>query len=250
MSDELKIAIEAAKRGANVALKYFDTKLKVEFKKDESPVTIADRETEQTIKNVILSKFPNAQFLAEETKEIPSSSSFWVIDPIDATHNFVRGIPIWGILISYVKEGKTMVGVSHLPAIGDLTYAELGKGAFCNNNRIYVSKRKQISESFFSHGSLKYFDKIRPGFDKIAKNAEKMRGFGDLFSFNLVAQGKIECMIDGGNEPWDIVPLKLIIEEAGGKFTNHQGKDWTYNDTESLATNGFIHDDVVKTLNS
>lgn len=250
MSDELKIAVEAAKKGAEVALKYFDKPLNVEFKEDESPVTIADRETEQVIKETILKSFPGAQFLAEETKGLPSSNSFWVIDPIDATHNYVRGIPLWGILIAYVENNVTKVGVSYVPVLKDLMYAEKGKGAFANDKPIHVSKINLVSKSFISFGSLKYFDNLRPGFDELAKKAAKMRGFGDLYSFHLVAQGKIECMIDGGNEPWDIVPLKLIVEEAGGMFTNHKGEDWTYQSTDSIATNGLVHDAIIQLLDA
>lgn len=250
MSNELKVAIEAAKAGALAALKYFNKNPKVTIKPDNSPVTQADKEAEQTIKEVINRYYPSSSFLAEETVKTALGDNFWVIDPIDGTKNFIRGLPFWGIEIAYVESNEIVLGVTYSPCFDELLYAKKGQGAYFNNKRVSVSRIAKVSEAFLVHGTVSYFDKRGPNFLQLLDNVYRERGYGDFYGYGLVAQGKVDIMMDSRNGPWDIAPVKVIIEEAGGKVTNFEGKDWQLTDTTAVATNGLLHDGVIKILNA
>ncbi len=249
MSNELKVAIEAAKIGAKVALEYFNKTLDIMLKPDNSPVTQADKEAEKTIKEVICSSYPSSDFLAEETVKTSLGNDFWVIDPIDGTKNFIRGLPFWGVEIAYVKNGEILLGVIYSPCFNELLYAEKGQGAYFNGKRTSVSKTAKLSEAFLVHGTINYFEQRIPQFLKLLKGIYRDRGFGDLYGYGLVAQGKADIMMDARNGPWDIAPIKVIIEEAGGRVTNFEGKDWQLTDSTAVATNGLLHDEVIRILN-
>lgn len=248
MSEELKTAIEAAKTGAKIALKYFNTDYKVDVKADKSPVTIADKEAEAAIKQEILRRFPGSTFLGEESSSDSHGDNFWIIDPIDGTRNFIRGFPFWGVEIAYIENGKILIGVSYSPLLNELLYAERGKGAFKNGEKINVSKVKHVKDAFFVHGTISYFKNIE-GFLRICNTVERERGYGDFFGYHQIACGKSDIMMDAKNGPWDIAAVKVIIEEAGGKVTNHQGVEWSLSDSNCLATNGLLHDEVLKIYN-
>lgn len=249
MSNELKVAIEAAKAGAKAALKYFKTNPSFELKPDNSPVTKADKESENVIRKYISNVFPKANFLGEEGGGSLEQKEVWLIDPLDGTKNFIRGLPFWGIEISLVRDNKIIVGVSFAPSINELLFAERGGGAHCNNKRIFVSKVNRLSDAFLNHGTLSYFGHRLSGFLKLASSTFRQRGFGDLYGYHLVAQGKADIMMDAGNKPWDIAAIKVIVEEAGGKVTNFKGEEWQLVDTTAVATNGLLHDEVIRILN-
>lgn len=248
--DKLQIAIHAAQLGAENAQKYFNKDLKIELKEDLTPVTIADKNTETVIKEYISSQIPDAKFVGEEFGGSYDSDNYWLIDPIDGTAFFARGIPLWGTLITYIEHGKAVIGVSYIPFFDELLYAEKGKGAFLNEIPVHVSERKTIQEAFISHGSIhKIVDKV-PGFIELSKKVHKMKGIGDSYGYHLLAQGKIEAKFDGAAMPFDIAGLNLVIEEAGGKVTNFQGEPSKLSDNNVLATNGLIHDEVVRIINN
>lgn len=249
MSNELKVAIAAAKAGANAALKYFNKNPKVTVKPDNTPVTQADKEAEAAIQKTILGTFPKASFLAEESGKSGSSKDVWVIDPIDGTKNFIRGLPFWGIEIAYVESNVIVLGVTYSPCFDELLYAENGQGAYFNGKRVSVSKIKRLSEAFLIHGTVSYFDKRGPNLLQLLDNVYRERGYADFYGYGLVAQGKVDIMMDSRNGPWDIAPVKVIIEEAGGKVTNFEGKDWQLTDPTAVATNGLLHDEVIRILN-
>ncbi len=249
MSDELKTAIEAAKAGAKVALKYFDQEIKIDIKEDNTPVTIADKETEQEVKKVILGKFASATFLGEESSDQAHGKDFWTIDPIDGTANYIRGLPFWAVELAYVQNGECLVGVSYCPVLDELFYAERGKGAFKNGKRTFVSKVRRPQDAFFIHGTIKYFKVRMKGFLALCETVFRQRGFGDFYGYHQVACGRADIMMDAKNHAWDMAALNVIIEEAGGKHTNFDGSRWNLDDPTSIATNGFIHEDVLKILN-
>lgn len=249
MSSELKVAIAAAKAGAKVAIKYFNRNPKVTVKPDNSPVTQADKEAQQAIINVINNHFPGSKFLAEEAKATKVAGDFWVIDPIDGTKNFIRGLPFWGVEIAFVKDNQIVVGVTYSPCFDELLYAEKSQGAYINGKRVSVSKIKRLSEAFLVHGTVSYFDKTGPNLLQLFDKVYRERGYADFYGYGLVAQGKVDIMMDARNGPWDIAPVKIIIEEAGGKVTNFQGQDWQLTDTTAVATNGLLHDQIIKILN-
>lgn len=249
MSDELKIAIEAAKKGAEAALRYYEKKIAFEVKPDNSPVTKADKEAEDIIKKTIVSHFPNSQFLGEETGGTLDADDSWCIDPIDGTKNFIRGLPFWGIEIAHIIDGKIVLGLSYGPVIDEMLYAEKGKGAFMNGKPIKVSKIAKLEDAFLNHGTVMFFEEKIPQFLKLLEVMYRERGFGDFYGYHLVAQGKSDIMMDAHNAPWDIAAVKIIIEEAGGRVTNFKGEPWSLNDTNTLATNGLVHDEVIRILN-
>ena len=245
MKTKLDIAIEAAKKGGAHALTYFQTNLTIEMKANNSPVTIADRETEAVIKTAILAEDPTANFVGEETGGSFDQDAYWLIDPIDGTACFVHGIPLWGVLISYIEHGEATVGVSYVPSQNELMYAEKGKGAFLNDKPIHVSQTSRIQDAFFTHGTLyKIIDRL-PGFLEFTKQTFKVRGMGDCFGYHLLATGRTEGIFDGGLSPWDLAGLKLIVEESGGKITNFKGEPWTFSDNNAIVTNGLVHEEVL-----
>lgn len=248
MSGELKIAIEAARKGAGAALKYFGKKINIEIKPNNTPVTIADREAEEAIKQYILSKLPNAEFVGEESGGDLSKSDFWIIDPIDGTKNYTRGLLLWSVLIAHYKQGKITVGVSNTPLMNEMIYAELGNGAFLNGEKISVSKTKTIKSSFLSYGDISTLD--LNAISNLSHMCLSSRGIGDAYSYHLLANGRIDIMIEKENSAWDVAPFKLIIEEAGGKFSTIEGEEWEVTDRSCIATNGLLHDQVIKIYNN
>jgi histidinol-phosphatase len=237
-------AIVAARRAGDLALHYFDTSVPVEWKKDYSPVTQADRETESLIRTTLLKSFPQDGFLGEEHGEQDGTSGFrWIIDPIDGTRSFVRGIPIWATLIGLEYKGEQIAGVVEIPAWRQTYRALKGDGAYRGERRIHVSDVGELKESQMFYSSLSWF--ILAGrkdeFLELSARTERQRGFGDFYGYLLVAQGSGEIMIEYGTHPWDLAALKPIIEEAGGRFTDWEGHA-TISRSDTLATNGKVHD--------
>lgn len=248
MSNELKVAIEAAKVGAKTALKYFRKNISVEVKQTGGIVTVADRKTEQAIKQYILSYFPNAKFVGEEFGGDLTEKEFWLIDPIDGSREYARGIGLWGVLVSYVRNEKPLLGVTYLPSFDQLLYAETGSGAYENGESISVSKVGSLRDSYITHGIFKYVSPKLEGLQKLSTAVARLGGESALLGYHLVAKGKIEATIDAGISAWDIAPIKVIVEEAGGRVTNFEGKEWSLSDKDCIVSNGLIHDEVIRIL--
>ncbi len=250
MSNELKIAIQAARAGAKKALKYFAHNPRIMIKPDNSPVTIADKECEKAIKKVLAESFPDSSFLAEESGTTGNNDFVWIIDPIDATKNFIRNLPFWGIQIALAKKGEIVVGVSYAPALNELFFAEKGKGTYFNDQKISVSKTNALKDATLLHGTIDFFEEKTNNFLKLSKSCYYERGFGDFYGYTLVACGKADVMLDAKNGgPWDIAAVKIIVEEAGGLVTNLNGQPWNLTDRNALATNGLINEEVISILN-
>jgi histidinol-phosphatase len=245
-----EVAVAAAQEAGQLALGYFDTDIAVEWKQDHSPVTLADRGAETLLRRQLLGKFPNDGFLGEESGDTPGSSGFrWIIDPIDGTRSFVRGVPIWATLVGLEYKKETVAGVVYLPAMG-LTYRALrGDGVFRNDRSIHVSKVANLAEAHLFYSSISWF--LEAGCEKqfleLVKKTERQRGFGDFYGFVLVAQGSGELMVEHGVHIWDLGAIKPIVEEAGGRLTDWTGKaDITRPD--ALASNGILHDQALSYL--
>lgn len=249
-TEELGTAIQAAKLAAKHATTiYSEQSIDYSSKGSErDPVTKADTECERIIRETILTKFPNANILGEEQGGSLDNSEGWIIDPIDGTQYFVRHIPLWGHLIAYISNERPVVGVSYLPLMNELIYASLGNGAFCNEEKIYVSTIDQVKNSIFNHSSIRHITDRLPGFLRLSEMCLQMRGIGDAYGFHLVAQGKTEGMIDGHMSPWDAAARMIILEEAGAKATNYYGKPWSLKENNCIVTNGLIHDETMKIL--
>lgn len=244
--------VEAAQQAAQLALGFYDTNVAVEWKQDESPVTVADRNAEALLRQTLLGRFPNDGFLGEEYGDQPGNSGFrWVVDPVDGTRSFVRGIPIWATLVGLEYQGEQIAGVAVLPAMGDTYRALRGAGVFRNERAIHVSNVASLSESLLCYSSISWFVKAgrQDDFLALAAKTQRQRGFGDFYGFVLVAQGSAEVMIEHGVHIWDVVALKAIIEEAGGRFSDWKGIP-TVERPDVLASNGRLHDEVLRIIAS
>lgn len=246
-----EIAVAAARKAGEHALSYFDCGTAVDWKDDRSPVTVADREAEQILRQELLGRFPNDGFLGEESGNSPGSSGFrWIIDPVDGTRNFVRDIPLWATLVGLEHRGEIIAGVAFLPALNGCIYRALrGDGCWKNDRQIHVSKTSQLDESTLFYSSRAWF--LKAGKDRefyeLATHTQRQRGFGDFYGFVLVAQGSGELMVDHGLQSWDIAALSVIVEEAGGTFTNWSGTR-SFSGPDVIASNGVVQDAALRFL--
>jgi histidinol-phosphatase len=237
-------AIAAAEQAGKLALSYFDNNVAVEWKEDHSPVTLADRGAEALLRTLLLGKFPGDGFLGEESGDTPGASGYrWIIDPIDGTRSFVRGVPIWGTLVGLEYKGELLAGTVSVPAMGLAYRALRGHGAFRNDRRIHVSRVSQLSDAHVFYSSISWFMKAgrERQFIDLVKQTQRQRGFGDFYGFMLVAQGSGELMIEHGVHAWDLAALKPIVEEAGGKMTDWTGKPHIFR-PDVIASNGLLHE--------
>lgn len=251
-----ELSVVAAEEAGAVALRYFPDTTAAEFaklverKSDDSPVTIADRSAEQKLREVLLNQFPDDAFVGEEFGVKAGSSGFrWIVDPIDGTRSFIRGIPLWATLVGLECRGELIAGVVVEPVFGNTYRAIRGHGAFKNNHRIHVSKVDRLSDAILCTCDLNFFDKNNKmdQFLRLARQVHRQRGYGDYFGFTLVAQGSADVMLDFGVHSWDIAALIPLIEEAGGKFTDWTGKQ-NLEQPDALASNGLLQDAVLKVL--
>jgi histidinol-phosphatase len=249
MDRRLEVAIAAAKAGGEVALRYFRTGLQVEYKGDQSPVTRADRETEQRIVEVLSGEFPDYGIVGEELGERGAAAVRWIIDPIDGTKNFIRGIPYFASLIGLEEEGEVTLGVIYAPATDDLLYGKRGAGAFDAKGRLHVSSIDTLRQSMLLFGGIDAFRKAGHwhGFERLVRESGRQRGFGDYFGHTFVARGQAEAMVELGLKPWDLAAIKIVVEEAGGRFTDFTGAPTIYGGT-AVASNGLVHAEILDML--
>src|SRR5262245_59608371 len=210
-----ELAVDVARQAGQVALRYYETVLNVEWKQDRSPVTVADREAEAVLRTKLLGAFPADGFLGEESGDTPGSSGFrWIIDPVDGTRSFVRGVPLWATLVGLEYRGEQIAGVAEVPALRQTYRALRGDGAFRDDRRIHVSTIDRLDEAHVYYSSISWF--IKGGCDKqfldLVTRTQRQRGFGDCWGFLLVAQGSGEIMIEHGVHAWDLAALKPIVE--------------------------------------
>ncbi len=252
MSNYLEVALEAARASQEIIMRYYAGAVSPRLKNDQTPVTVADTEAEKKIEELIGKAFPSHGFLGEESGEKNEQSGFkWIIDPIDGTKNYVRGIPLFATQIALMRDEELILGVSNAPALRELLYAEKNKGAYCNDVKITVSKVESLAEAFMSFGNLKYFEDLRliPQLIGLVQKARNPRGVGDAWSYHLLAQGKIDMMADARTKIWDIAALKVIVEEAGGHVTDFRGNPITTTSNSVIATNSLLHDLIISYFN-
>ncbi len=248
-SQFLTVALEAAKNAEDIITAYYtgDT-MKVELKEDETPVTLADRGAEKAIRETIKQAFPDHGFLGEEYGiEEGDSPYVWIIDPIDATKNYIRKIPIFGTQIALMKGDELILGVSNAPLLNELLYAEAGKGAFWNGEPITVSSVTQPEDAMVCHGGLKWFveNGTFPGIYNLINDVARTRGFGDFYMYHLAASGRADAVVEAAISVWDIAAITVIVREAGGKVTDIHGQPITKDTVSLIATNGVLHNTVL-----
>ncbi len=248
----LTVAIDAARQAGDLALRYQQTGVRVETKPDRTPVTQADTEAEQLIRQLISSRFPAHRFLGEEMGGGDSNHGYvWVIDPIDGTKNFIRGLPYFGTQLALLHDSQLLVGVSYAPALRELMAAASGRGATLNGTPVHVSRIQSLEDAFVVHGGLDQFvhHGVLDALVAVGNHAMSVRGHGDFYGYHLVAQGKVDAMIEASIHPWDIAACKIIVHEAGGRFTGFDGSA-TGLPPNSVASNGIIHDDLLRLFHS
>lgn len=250
MDEFVTAAIAAAKAAGEVALHYFRTHLTVETKADLTPVTRADRECESKIVEILSARFPDIGFLGEELGERSGTrNARWIIDPIDGTKNFIRGIPFFATLIALEEESEITAGVMYAPAINDLLYARKGQGAFAQGRPIHVSAVARLKDAMLIHGGLKDL-KVRPcwrPFLRLVDGTARQRGFGDSLGHSVVSCGQAEVALEPEIKPWDVAATKIIVTEAGGRFSDFSGSASIYTGS-AVISNGRVHDEVIAIL--
>jgi histidinol-phosphatase len=251
MSPFLTTALEAARAGAEVVRQYYRRNISVTLKVDKSPVTEADVETERVIRSLIQQRFPTHGFYGEETGQSALDAEYlWLVDPIDGTKAFVREYPFFSTQIALMQRGRLIVGVSSAPVYGELAYAEIGRGAWLNEQPIKVSDIATIEAGAISTGNLQTLARGPrwARFGKLVTRAQRIRGYGDFLHYHLLAAGKIDVVIESDVNILDIAALAVIVEAAGGRFTDLEGRAPDLNTTSVLATNGKLHDEVLRAL--
>lgn len=246
-------ALDAAHAAAAVVRRYYQRNLEVTIKSDKSPVTQADVETEQTIRAVLSERFPAHGFYGEETGQSALDAEYlWLVDPIDGTKAFVREYPMFSTQIALMHRGRLIVGVSSAPVYGELAYAELGAApiARLNDASLRVSTIDAIESAAISAGNLKTLASGPhwSNYGALVARANRIRGYGDFLHYHLLAAGKIDAVIESDVNILDIAALAVIVEAAGGRFTDLKGEPIGLNTTSVLATNGKLHDAVFAAL--
>lgn len=252
LTARLESAVAFARQAGEFTLSHFQRDdLAVELKADASPVTVADRGAEQLLRSAIAAAFPADAVLGEEFGEQPGTSGYrWILDPIDGTKSFISGVPLYGTLVGIEREGRSVVGVIHIPALAETAYAAVGGGAwYVKGNspprRARVSK-KPLGEGLFVTSEVKNFATIDRAdvYDRLQRSARIARSWGDAYGYLLVAVGRAEAMVDPIMNVWDCAALQPVIEEAGGTFTDWQGVP-TIHSGNAMATNGVTFEEVL-----
>jgi histidinol phosphatase-like enzyme (inositol monophosphatase family) len=240
----LDLAYEAGRS----TLALFNTGHEVELKKDNSPVTLADKAAEKIVRAALAKKFPDEGILGEEEGEGGSRERRWVVDPIDGTKSFICGVPIYATLLSYEVEGIPQLGVCYFPALDEMLYAEIGGGTFLNGRRCHVSAKSDISGSVLCCGSHTSMEKYGRdlGFMKLARQSLATRTWSDAYGHALVASGRVEAMIDPIVNRWDVSAMQIIVEEAGGRFTTFTGEATPQ--VEAVSSNGLLHEQILESF--
>lgn len=247
--DVVAAMIRAAEAAGEVAMKYYRGGFEVTIKPDQTPVTQADREAEQAIKAILRRAYPDHGFLGEELGEEGPKERRFIIDPIDGTKNFIRRVPIWAVLLGLEEAGEITAGVMFNPALGEMFWARRGDGAWSAGERLRVSDCERLDEATLLHSDLHL---MREGgfWDPLVRLVDacrRTRGFGDYYGYGLVAGGKAEIYVETDLKPWDAAPVKILVEEAGGRLTDFAGRPTIYGGSV-LATNGRLHEQTLALL--
>ena len=254
VADDLTLALELADQADALTMDRFGAlDLRVETKPDLTPVTDADRGAEETLRAALAQARPADTVFGEEFGGTTASTGRqWVIDPIDGTKNFVRGVPVWCTLIALLDDGVPRVGVVSAPALARRWWAAEGQGAFGSFNgttrKLSVSGVSDLSAASLSYSDLTTgWDDRRERFVELTDAVWRVRAYGDFWSYCMVAEGSVDIACEPEVKLWDIAPLDILIREAGGTFTSIDGTDGPHGGS-ALATNGLLHDAVVSRL--
>jgi histidinol-phosphatase len=252
MNGDLQLALELADAADAITMKHFQsTTLAVRTKLDMSPVSEADEAVERMIRERLASDRPDDSIVGEEFGTSGTGPRRWIVDPIDGTKNYVRGIPVYATLIGVEENGRLVAGVVSAPAMGRRWWASAGEGAFCRAadsiRAIRVSRLDKLEDAHLTYDSVTDFDQhggtVR--FLSLLRRCVRARGFGDFWAHMLVAEGAVEIAIEPAVAAWDMAAVQIIVEEAGGRFTDMRGNT-RYDGGSALSTNGLVHETVLE----
>lgn len=251
------VAMEAARAGGRAALRHFRRPdLAVEWKADESPVTLADREAEAAIRATIAAAFPDDAWIGEETGSAESlggsgaSGRRWIVDPIDGTRNFVRGVPLWATLVACEQTfpgGDRVVAAAVLiPALDESYDAVLGGGARCNGQPIRVSAVATLEQALWCFETPGWFRRkgLGAAWEQLERRTHLQRGLGDAYGHMLVASGRAEVVVEPSLSVWDVAATSLVVTEAGGRFSDLAGTP-SIRSGDAIVSNGLLHNELV-----
>jgi histidinol-phosphatase len=249
LQDYLEFAVDAAWAAGRRTLAWFQTEVPVERKADQSPVTAADRDAERALRALIDARFPDHGIVGEELGAVREDASHrWVLDPIDGTQSFVRGVPIYGVLVALEIRAVPVVGVCHFPALGETVAAGDGLGCWWNGRRARTSSITRLDEALVAYTEGRGLRaRLGEAWDRLERHTRVQRGWGDCYGHCLVATGRAEVMLDARMSPWDCAALIPVLREAGGTFTDWTGISRT-DGGDAFSTNGPLFDDVLALL--
>jgi histidinol phosphatase-like enzyme (inositol monophosphatase family) len=246
-ASELATALNCAQKTGKIQLQSQRSRLSIEKKADTSPVTDIDRACEATIRDLLIKAYPNDSFLGEETGLISGSSQrCWIVDPLDGTRPFIRGIPTYSTLIALEDNKIPVVGVIHLPALATTCWASYKQGAFCNGKPIHVSTTALLNDAmgsalgFIEHSSAT----VKQQLLSCMQSWNYAYGFMDAFSYVCCAEGKLDLCVNILDKPWDCAAAACIIKEAGGTFSDIQGEE-TISNGSIIFSNTLLHQQIL-----
>ena len=253
----LDLALAMCDEADGMALAGFRRELQISTKPDRSLVTQVDQAIERHLRERILGAYPEHGLIGEEEGEThPDAAVRWYVDPIDGTHNFIRGVPLFGTLLGISRDGEMQVGVVSAPALRQRWYAWRGGGAWVTGSpgvvapgprRIHVSAVARLEDAQLVYSSPTDIEPEAPGFRSLVSRAWRDRGFGDFWGYSLVAEGAAEAMIEVGMHAWDLAGPLVVLEEAGARVTDFDGRR-TIDGSTMLASNGLLHDELLAGL--
>ncbi len=252
METFLESALAAAEAAAVEILHYYRGEFEVELKSDQTPVTVADRKAEQIIRHMLMDAFPDHGFYGEESgKKLVDAEYLWLVDPIDGTKSFVEGYGMFSTQIALMRNRSLVLGVSSAPAAGEVAWAAKGMGAKLDGNPLRVSGHSSLKEASISTGNLQSMARSRRWMNlgQIFAMVNRTRGYGDYYHYHRLAAGQIDAVIESDVNILDIAALSVIITEAGGIFTDLEGRPPGLETTSVLAATPGLHGQLLDILN-
>jgi myo-inositol-1(or 4)-monophosphatase len=247
----LDFTTDIAYRAGRITLGYFNAGVRPDYKPDDTPVTAADRAAETFIRGEIEKAYPTHAIVGEEFGESAGQGNAfrWIVDPIDGTKSFMRGVPLYGVLIGLEIDGVIRVGAAYFPGTDEMLVAAEGEGAWWNGRRAHVSQESSLTRACVCYTSVHGFDQYgrTAAWERIQKSAYMVRGWSDAYGYLAVATGRAEVMLDAAMKVWDCGPFPIIFKEAGGYFGSWDGRDGhLYN--EAMACNSALLPEMLKLI--
>ncbi len=247
LRDLREFAADLAWQAGKLTLRYFQTDIATEIKADASPVTVADRQSERLMRELIAARYPDHSILGEEEGETrPGATYRWVLDPIDGTKTFVRGVPLYAVLVGLERDGEAVVGAINIPGTGELLHAARGEGCSWNGRVARVSQVSRLRDALLLCSDAESMPQYgrAAAYRRMVAATKLQRTWGDAYGYVLVATGRAEVMLDADVRLWDATALLPVVTEAGGTLTDWRGTQ-TAAGGEAIGTNGLVLDELL-----